>query len=1725
MRKVLRKVKSQWAVLGIMGATVIALGAVDVPQISADEIEGATTSESVAGSESGAGSAILEVSENAVQTNSQKSEDSTNAVTQAVISEFAEPQTPSEVSEEVPAAEEVDYATILSTIDVEYPAVISRDTDAINTAPWGIQGYQTIGLSAYYVGRTVDVIKEQVTDYGVTWALVSMNGKELGWIAKDALTAQTYAAIVSETAVEYSATISRATDAINTSPWGMRGYQTIASSADYAGKAVEVMKEATTDYGVTWALVSLDGKELGWIAKDALTIQTYAAIVSETAVEYPAVISRDTDAINTAPWGTKGYQTISTSAAYAGQIVEVTNEQTTDYGVTWAQISLNGESLGWIAKEALTAQTYAQVTKETAVAYSAAIARDSDAINTAPWGTKGYQTLATSAAYVGQTIEVTKEQETDYGVTWAQVSLNGKVFGWIAKDALKVQTYAQITEETTVDYSATISRETDAINTAPWGTKGYQTLASSADYRDQTVEVTKEQVTDYGVTWAQISLNGEVLGWIAKDALTVQSYSKIVKETAVDYQATITRGTDAINTAPWGTKGYQTVGSSADYLGKTVKVSKEQITDYGVTWVFVSLNGKELGWVAKACLNEQTDEVVVDGETYEERTMAPESYYTFIGEDVKNVIPAVTKDVIIPAVIEHVEAVYTTVQVPILDEDGNETGEFIDEQQLFSEAYDKVIVPERLETVVVTPERTVIEREDTLMYETPYEIITRYDGSIPEGTTYVETKGAYGLEVIPVTVTTENGVVSEVRGSGEFIFAPTTEVVVVGTQKVVTVVTNTFEETTTVPYKIVTVEDDSLMVGETIIDQVGQDGIVVKTYTQKTTDGVIGEKIQVGNAVETESVNQIVRVGTKEVKQEARETAISFGTVYQNDESAYTDSSVVTTEGQNGIKVTTYDVTYVKGQKVSETAVAEEVTVAPVNKVITVGTKAIETTGTVTETEEVAFETITKYDTNMAAGTEVVETEGQTGTKEISYTVTYNNGEEVSRTVASEVVTKAPVNKVVVVGAQTIEVKQEVVSTPVAYEREFSYDDTKLVGTVEVISEGVEGVKETTYNVTYVNGVKTSEEKVSARITVAPIRQVVVYGTKEVVEDVVEMKQETNTDPITFETVTVTDATKDKTYSEVTTEGQDGVMERTYDITYVNGERTSSELASEKVLQAPINKVITVGTRLTEVKSETTTENEVGFTTVEEEDNTIPLGQRVTVQSGANGYDAVTYDVTYFNGVESGRVEVSRITTAPIDKIVAVGSNVELISNNVMPELSNIEFGTGTVAAGSSVQITANVLGSVNSDSSLQVTLTSEGTNQSKTIELSDLGNGLYQGTFDVNQFSEPGKWRISNVALNYGLSTLPLTYTEELNRVFYEKTVVVENADALDTTGPVIQNIVFEGSSVNAGDRVKVTATATDDLSGVDYIQIALRYYGSYQRAYVKLYKESENTYSGYFDVSEYAAPGKWSIVSVSGIDMAGNVTTTTSNATIQVINNGPTDMQSPQIQNISLNKDIVEYGESIQVTMTVKDNLSGVDGVWALAEYIGDLEIDENIYQSQQIELQRLSDDTLVGYFKLDKYMAAGNWRIYFMYASDTLGNVATQYPNKEWDTSFEYVNANEPDLKLPVIESVTVDKDVVRPGERVQITAIIQDDLSGVDPEEIIAAVGNDSTISTVEFYQTSENTFVGYYYVDDNTPSGELNVVSIGALDNVGNSIGINNYEMIGDNFDITFTVEK
>ena len=391
---------------------------------------------------------------------------------------------------------------------------------------------------------------------------------------------QSFVQVVSFEAVDYPATIMRRNDGINTKPWGTEGYVTIGNSTDYLGADVVVSQELKTDNGVTWVHIFLNGSDLGWITKNALSVRSYVQPLTTVAVDYPASIAGISDGINTLPWGTKGYQTIGFGVDYFGIDVTVIKEQLTDNGVTWANLSVNGVELGWIVKNALNIREYAQVTSSKMVNYSASIKRATDGINTQPWGTKGYRTLAYSSDYMNTDVTVSEERTTDSGVVWALVAIDGEVLGWIAKDALEI--YASVLTSESVDYPAILSQEGNGINTAPWGTPGYRTIGFSDDHLGERVTVSLEKTLDNGVTWALLSINGSELGWIAKSALKVENYSQIMSSQAVDYPAFIIRGTDGINTYPWGTKGSKTIGYSYDYLDAEVTVQQEQVTDSGV---------------------------------------------------------------------------------------------------------------------------------------------------------------------------------------------------------------------------------------------------------------------------------------------------------------------------------------------------------------------------------------------------------------------------------------------------------------------------------------------------------------------------------------------------------------------------------------------------------------------------------------------------------------------------------------------------------------------------------------------------------------------------------------------------------------------------------------------------------------------------------------------------------------------------------------------------------------------------------------------------------------------------------------------------------------------------------------------------------------------------------------------------------------------------------------
>jgi len=76
------------------------------------------------------------------------------------------------------------------------------------------------------------------------------------------------------------------------------------------------------------------------------------------------------------------------------------------------------------------------------------------------------------------------------------------------------------------------------------------------------------------------------------------------------------------------------------------------------------------------------------------------------------------------------------------------------------------------------------------------------------------------------------------------------------------------------------------------------------------------------------------------------------------------------------------------------------------------------TTETVTETEEISFNTVTENDDTMLLGESAVRIQGQNGEKQVTYAITYVNGEEVNRKEVSSKVIREAVDEVKIVGTQ-----------------------------------------------------------------------------------------------------------------------------------------------------------------------------------------------------------------------------------------------------------------------------------------------------------------------------------------------------------------------------------------------------------------------------------------------------------------------------------------------------------------------------------------------------------------------------------------------------------------------------------------------------------------------------------------------------------------------------------
>ena len=163
-----------------------------------------------------------------------------------------------------------------------------------------------------------------------------------------------------------------------------------------------------------------------------------------------------------------------------------------------------------------------------------------------------------------------------------------------------------------------------------------------------------------------------------------------------------------------------------------------------------------------------------------------------------------------------------------------------------------------------------------------------------------------------------------------------------------------------------------------------------------------------------------------------------------------------------------------------------------------------------TENADIPFETIYKEDNTLDKGTEVTETEGINGVKEITTTYIIINGVRQDNPKVEEKVTKEKVDKVVRRGTKVTSSETEKSTQNIPFETIYKDDNSLDKGKEVVITEGINGTKEITTTYTVINGVRQDNPKVEEKITKEKVDKVVRRGTKVSTTTTPELTTNTN---------------------------------------------------------------------------------------------------------------------------------------------------------------------------------------------------------------------------------------------------------------------------------------------------------------------------------------------------------------------------------------------------------------------------------------------------------------------------------------------------------------------------------------------------------------------------------------------------------------------------------------
>ncbi|WP_418039492.1 MULTISPECIES: Ig-like domain-containing protein [Paenibacillus] len=254
-----------------------------------------------------------------------------------------------------------------------------------------------------------------------------------------------------------------------------------------------------------------------------------------------------------------------------------------------------------------------------------------------------------------------------------------------------------------------------------------------------------------------------------------------------------------------------------------------------------------------------------------------------------------------------------------------------------------------------------------------------------------------------------------------------------------------------------------------------------------------------------------------------------------------------------------------------------------------------------------------------------------------------------------------------------------------------------------------------------------------------------------------------------------------------------------------------------------------------------------------------------------------------------------------------------------------------------------------------------------------------------------------------------------------------------------------------------------------------------------------------------------KWTIVCMA---MVLIMTQTVVYATDVVIEDPTPDMTAPAINSISVSSTELTPTTPVKVIADITDDLSGFSDGYIIYTKANNQSFRASFVYNANTKLYEAnitaaSNDT------------AGSWKATSIYLKDkkdnaiTLGHNSTQTNGQKIDFTPLHLNVSgvtppSTDKEAPVLHSIQVNANQLTVNDKLQLTAEVTDNDSGV--ASVVAYYRTPSgATKSISLAASGNNKFVGSYIIGKYDDSGEWGLASVTARDRVGNSKTYTSYQ--------------